>query len=416
MQESRSGEFSTFLGSKSYFCVMRNTASPGIFTTQFWLLGLSSFLFSSSFNMLIPELPGYLSSMGGAEYKGAIIGLFTLTAGLSRPFSGRLTDRVGRVPVMAFGSIVCFICGFLYPIFTTVMPFLLLRLVHGFSTGFKPTGTAAYVADIVPANRRGEAMGIHGMCMGVGSAFGPAVGSMISMTFSLNALFYTSSLFAFLSIAILLNMKETLKEKQRLSVKSFQITWRDVFEPDVFSPALITFLCYFGFGAVSTVTPDFSDYLGLQNKGYYFMVFTIFSILVRLFAGKISDKHGRMPVTIVGCSVLIIAMIITGYANSVSLFLTGAAFFGVAMGILSPVLSAWTVDLSRDDNRGRAIATMFISLEAGIGLGAFLSAAIFANQRQNLENVFYCMAGFALAGLIYVVTIYQFKRRRSRVI
>jgi MFS family permease len=214
MQESRSGEFSTFLGSKSYFCVMRNTASPGIFTTQFWLLGLSSFLFSSSFNMLIPELPGYLSSMGGAEYKGAIIGLFTLTAGLSRPFSGRLTDRVGRVPVMAFGSIVCFICGFLYPIFTTVMPFLLLRLVHGFSTGFKPTGTAAYVADIVPANRRGEAMGIHGMCMGVGSAFGPAVGSMISMTFSLNALFYTSSLFAFLSIAILLNMKETLKEKQ----------------------------------------------------------------------------------------------------------------------------------------------------------------------------------------------------------
>jgi MFS family permease len=395
---------------------MRNTASPGIFTTQFWLLGLSSFLFSSSFNMLIPELPGYLSSMGGAEYKGAIIGLFTLTAGLSRPFSGRLTDRIGRVPVMAFGSIVCFVCGFLYPLFTTVMPFLLLRLVHGFSTGFKPTGTSAYVADIVPANRRGEAMGIHGMCMGVGSAFGPAVGSMISMSFSLNALFYTSSLFAFLSIAILLNMKETLKEKQSLSVKSFQITWRDVFEPDVFSPALITFLCYFGFGAVATVTPDFSEYLGLQNRGYYFMVFTIFSILVRLFAGKVSDRHGRMPVTIVGCAILIVAMIITGYAATVIMFLTGAAFFGVAMGILSPVLSAWTVDLSRDDNRGRAIATMFISLEAGIGLGAFLSAALFANQRQNLQIVFFCMAGFAVAALIYVVLIYQFKRRRSRVI
>jgi MFS family permease len=61
--------------------------------------------------------------MGGAEYKGFIIGLFTLTAGISRPFSGRLTDRVGRVPVMAFGSLVCFVCGFLYPVFTTVMPF-----------------------------------------------------------------------------------------------------------------------------------------------------------------------------------------------------------------------------------------------------------------------------------------------------
>lgn len=395
---------------------MQNTASPGILTTQFWLLGLSSFLFSSSFNMLIPELPAYLSSMGGAEYKGAIIGLFTLTAGLSRPFSGRLTDRIGRVPVMAFGSLVCFVCGFLYPIFTTVMPFLLLRLVHGFSTGFKPTGTAAYVADVVPVHRRGEAMGIHGMCMSVGSAFGPAIGSMISEAFSLNALFYTSSLLAFLSIAILLNMKETLQEKQKLSWKSFQITRRDIFEPDVFSPALITFLCYFGFGAVATVTPDFSSYLGLQNRGLYFMMFTVSSIMVRLFAGKISDRHGRMPVTIVGCIVLIIAMILTGFAESVTMFLTGAAFFGVSMGILSPVLSAWTVDLSGDHNRGRAIATMFISLEAGIGLGAFLSAELFENQRQNLPLVFFSMAAFALAALSYTVIIYQFKKRRARVI
>lgn len=259
-------------------------------------------------------------------------------------------------------------------------------------------------------------MGIHGMCMGVGSAFGPAIGSMISQEFSLNALFYTSSLLAFLSIAILLNMKETLQEKQKLSLKSFQITRRDIFEPDVFSPALITFLCYFGFGAVATVTPDFSGYLGLQNRGLYFMMFTISSIMVRLFAGKISDRHGRMPVTIVGCIILILAMILTGFAESVVMFLTGAAFFGIAMGILSPVLSAWTVDLSGDHNRGRAIATMFISLEAGIGLGAFLSAELFENQRENLPLVFFCMAAFAFAALSYTVIIYQFKKRRARVI
>ncbi len=395
---------------------MQNTASPGIFTLQFWLLGMSSFLFSSSFNMLIPELPGYLSAMGGAEYKGFIIGLFTLTAGISRPFSGRLTDRVGRVPVMAFGSLVCFLCGFLYPIFTTVMPFLLLRLVHGFSTGFKPTGTAAYIADIIPANRRGEALGIHGMCMGVGSAFGPAIGSMISQAFSMNALFYTSSFFALLSIVILFNMKETLVEKERLSANAFKITWRDIFEPDVFSPAFVTFLAYFSFGAIATLTPDFSGYLGISNRGMYFMVFTLFSILIRFVAGKISDRKGRIPVTIAGCSILILSMFITGYADSVTSFLTGAAFFGVSMGILSPVLSAWTVDLSSDHNRGRAIATMYISLEAGIGLGAFLSAALFANKRENLPVVFLYMAAFAAGALIYSILLYRHKKRASRVI
>jgi len=395
---------------------MQNTASKGIFTTQFWLLGLSSFLFSSSFNMLIPELPSYLTAMGGEEYKGYIIGLFTLTAGLSRPFSGRLTDRIGRIPVMAVGSIVCFICGFLYPVFVTVLPFLLLRLVHGFSTGFKPTGTSAYVADIVPADRRGEAMGIHGMCMGVGSAFGPAVSSMIRQSFSLNVLFYTSSAFALLSIIILFNMKETLKVKEPLSIKAFQITWRDIFEPNVLNPALITFLAYFGFGAVATLVPDFSDYLGLENRGAYFMVFTLFSIIIRLLAGKISDRHGRIPVTIAGCSVLILSMVVTGYANSVTLFLTGAAFFGMAMGVLSPVLSAWTVDLSSDDNRGGALATMYLSMEASIGLGALLSAELFANKMTNLPFVFLCMAGFAGAALIYTIFIQQYKKHNNRVI
>ena len=82
-----------------------------LFTHQFFLLCLSTALFSASFNMIIPELPDYLTSLGGAEYKGLIIGLFTLTAGLARPLSGKLTDTVGRVPVMIIGTIVCVVCS-----------------------------------------------------------------------------------------------------------------------------------------------------------------------------------------------------------------------------------------------------------------------------------------------------------------
>ena len=80
---------------------------PRLYTSQFWLLCLSHVLFASSFTMIIPELPDYLTSMGGAEYKGLIISLFTLTAGISRPFSGKLTDTVGRMPVMVIGTLAC---------------------------------------------------------------------------------------------------------------------------------------------------------------------------------------------------------------------------------------------------------------------------------------------------------------------
>src|SRR6478609_7996383 len=103
-----------------------------IYTPQFWLLCTSSLLFFASFNMLLPELSGFLQRLGGGEYKGLIIALFTLTAMISRPFSGRLADKVGRVPVILTGTIVCIVCSLIYPILTSVSGFLLLRLLHGF--------------------------------------------------------------------------------------------------------------------------------------------------------------------------------------------------------------------------------------------------------------------------------------------
>src|SRR6188768_1794862 len=173
----------------------RKLINPKIYTPQFWLVCLSSLLFFASFNMIIPELPAYLTSLGGAEYKGLIISLFTLTAMISRPFSGKLADKIGRVPVMMVGSIVCFACSLVYPILTTVAGFMLLRLVHGFSTGFTPTGTAAYMSDVIPAARRGEAMGMLGTFGSLGMAAGPALGGMLSNRISLDAVFYCASAF-----------------------------------------------------------------------------------------------------------------------------------------------------------------------------------------------------------------------------
>src|SRR5690606_12465631 len=288
-----------------------------LYTLNFWLLCSSSLLFSASFNMLIPELPSYLSSIGGAEYKGLIIALFTLTAGISRPFSGKLTDTIGRVPVMAVGSSVCFICGFLYPILSSVSGFLFLRLLHGFSTGFKPTATAAYVADIAPSSRWGEALGIHGLFFSTGMAIGPAIGSAITASYSIDTLFYCSSLLAFLSIGILLNLKETLAKKQRFSSQSIKITKNDIIDLRVFPAAFVTLLSYFAYGTILTLIPDWSEYIGLKNKGLFFMVFTVSSLLIRFVAGKTSDRYGRTTIIKIGLIVLIISLSTIGSFQSV---------------------------------------------------------------------------------------------------
>lgn len=378
-----------------------------IYTLQFGLVCLSSFLFSASFNMLIPELPAYLSAMGGASYKGLIIALFTLTAGFSRPFSGKLTDTVGRVPVMAVGSIVCFVCGFLYPVLTSVAGFLFLRLIHGFSTGFKPTATAAYVADLVPEKRWGEAMGVHGICFSTGLAIGPAIGSLITNHFSIHILFYCSSVFALLSILILWNMKETLENKQKLSLSLFKIKRSDIIEWRVIPAGLITLLSYISYGVILTVIGEWGDFLGTKNKGLFFMVFTLSSLLIRFVAGKASDIYGRVLIMKVSLVLLVIALSWIGLAGSVFSLMAASALYGVATGMLSPSVNAWTIDLSDPKHRGKAMATMYIALEAGIGLGALLAGWLFIDDIRTIPQTFFLSAGLTTLALVYLQFIWK---------
>ncbi len=383
--------------------------SHPIYNIHFGLVCLSSLLFSASFNMLIPELPEYLSSMGGAEYKGLIIALFTLTAGISRPFSGRLTDTMGRVPVMATGSIVCFICGFLYPVLSTVSGFLFLRLLHGFSTGFKPTATAAYVADIIPRERWGEALGLHGLCFSTGMAIGPAIGSSIKLYFSMNMLFYASSLFALLSILILLNMKETLKDKERFRFSILKISRKDIIAVEVLPAAIVTFLSYIAYGAILTLIPDWSQHMGIENKGLFFMVYTIASLVIRFIAGKASDQYGRIRIINIGLVLLFVSLAVIGFVDTFTGLMVGASIYGIATGILSPALNAWTVDMSHVDHRGKAMATMYIALEAGIGLGALCAGWYYQDVIAKIPIIMYTTAVMSIMALVYMLL-----RKRSQ--
>ncbi|WP_375579086.1 MFS transporter [Marivirga tractuosa] len=368
----------------------------------FIALSFSAFLFFASFNMIIPMLPDYLTSLGGGEYKGLIIALFTITAGISRPFSGKLADKIGRLPVMIFGAVVCFAAGLAYPFVTGVIAFFALRLLHGFSTGFTPTGNAAYVADIVPFNRRGEAMGIIGVAISVGTATGNAVGGYIGSTFPIDYVFYASAATALMSIVILAGMNETLADKVQFNFSLLKLKKNEIIEKRVLVPAIYMALSVFSFGLVLTIMPDYSAHLGISNKGLFFAVFVLASLGVRIVAGKISDKIGRVKVLKVSSFILCIAMLLIAFSNSFISLMGAGVIFGFAVGMNSPTVFAWAIDLAEDNKRGKALATLYIFLEIGIGMGAFVSGWVYSNSSANFEKTFYTGAGIALISFIYL--------------
>ncbi len=352
--------------------------------------------------MIIPVLPEYLSELGGAELKGLIISLFTVTALVSRPFSGKLSDKIGRVPVIFFGAFVCIICSFLYPWLSTVSGLLWLRLFHGFSTGFTPTGQTAYLADIIPAEKRGEGMGILGTANSVGMAGGLAVGGWLEHLFSRDLVFYSSSGFALLSVLVLFGIRETLSTKQRLSYQHLKIRRSDLFEPRVLAPCIVMLLSAYSYGAIITLLPDYSADIGMQNKGLLLTIFTIASLAVRLVGGKASDRLGRKPVLRVSVFAIAVAMLLLAIADTGWMVIAGIVLYGFSHGTTSPTLLAWATDRSDPERKGRGVSSLYIFMELGIGLGALVSGFVYADHSGNFFRTFLICSILALAGLTYL--------------
>jgi MFS family permease len=381
-----------------------------LYTTPFLLLCISNVLFSGSFNMIIPELPAFLSGLGGEDYKGLIISLFTLSAGLSRPFSGKLADLVGRVPLLVFGTLVCVVCSLLYPILTTVAGFLLLRFFHGFSTGFKPTASTAYAADIVPVHRRGEAMGIMGMSMNLGASLFPPLGSFLVLTFSTDVMFYVSSFLALVSIAILLGLKETVEKTQRFHPRMLKLYKNEIVVREAMPVALVAVLIYLTFGVLLTISPDQAAYVGMENKGLLFTSFTIFTILSRVIAGRLSDLYGRVLIIKISIGLMVLSLVFLGHVGTQIELMLAAGALGFSTGIASPAVFAWIIDISPEDKRGRYMATVYIGLEIGIGMGALLSAWVYDNNPAYFVRAYYLAAFCTLMAGVY---LQFFHKRRT---
>lgn len=350
--------------------------------------------------------------MGGAEYKGLIISLFTLSALISRPFSGKLADTIGRKPVMLVGAFFCIVVSLFYPILTTVAGFLLLRFLHGFSAGFTPTGSSAYLADIIPAEKRGEALGILGLSGSIGMALGPAIGGNLEMYFSIDVLFYCASLSGLFAFALLFSMPETLPEPKKFKLNQFKLKSDEIVERQVWPAATIMLLTVLPFGVILTLIPEKSETLGLANKGLFFTVFTVASMFVRIIAGKLSDKYGRVAVLRISSAMLVGALATVALSSNSTVFLLGGVFYGLANGLNSPTVFAWTIDLANDKNKGKGIATSFIALEAGIGIGAITAGAI--DQTMGIGNYYPFMFAATTSGIAFLALFHPKVANRGR--
>ncbi len=351
----------------------------------------------------MPELNGILSDLGGNKWKGLIITVFTISAAISRPFSGKLSDFIGRKKVMYLGLVLCVIVNLLYPFTHSVFLFLVVRFIHGFTVGFTPTGATAMITDILPIDKRGVGMGIWGTFISLGIGLGQVLGTPIAAVLGINALFYLSLILNVISLILLPFSVETLERPKAMKRHFLKIKKEDVFEPSVLPSAFVMFLTSTCSGCVFVLTPDISAYLGIENKGWFFFFYVAITILVRLFTGRLSDTIGRVKSLIIGVSLLFVSMVLLVNATTIFTYTLSSIVFGLATGINSPSLFAWTADLSHPERKGVGAGTMFIALELGIMFGSISTLVTYKNTYASANHSFYVGIITSFIALMYLI-------------
>jgi multidrug resistance protein len=155
------------------------------------IIFLTVFIDLVGFGLILPLLPIYSKHLGASGFTiGALMAAYSLMQVIFAPIWGRLSDRVGRRPILlastacASLSYVIFALGSGLSGTTAVLVLFGSRLLAGIC-GANITVAQAYIADISPPEKRSARMGLIGMAFGLGFIFGPALGAFSIKFFGL---------------------------------------------------------------------------------------------------------------------------------------------------------------------------------------------------------------------------------------
>src|SRR5438105_2934432 len=154
---------------------------------------LTVFIDLIGFGIVLPLLPIYTRNFGASPFMiGAIMAAYSAMQFLFAPAWGRLSDRIGRRPVLlvstagAAMSYAVFALGSNLTGQAALIVVLGSRILAGIC-GANITVAQAYIADITPPEHRSRRMGLIGMAFGLGFIFGPALGGYTLKWFGMSA-------------------------------------------------------------------------------------------------------------------------------------------------------------------------------------------------------------------------------------
>lgn len=396
-----------------------NSKMPPLWTSSFVYAWTANFLLFFSFYLLMPALPFYLTNFFRVTnaQSGLIISGYIACAILIRPFSGFIADSFDRktVYILSYFSFIAFFAGYIAA--ASLMLFILVRAVHGFTFGAATTTSNTVIIDILPFSRQGEGIGYFGLSSTLAMAIGPLTGLLMYDNFPFVMLFYASlisgAIGCFLTFFVKVPKNQSIRPCDTVSFDRFILT-RGL-------PIGFNFLLLgIPYGMMTTYIAMYGKYTAVAgNAGMFFVVCAAGLVISRLFSGKQIDKGKINYVIAIGSFMASLTLFCLFFVDKIHshqsvLYYSSALMMGLSYGMMFPAFNYMFINLAEHDRRATANSTYLTSWDIGIAAGVILGGKII--DIAKISSIYAAGSIIAFAASIYFIAVSAgyFKRKKLR--
>jgi MFS family permease len=335
------------------------TGDERLMTPAFLGISISVLAFFVASGMFLPATPRFTAGpLGGDNLAvGLVVGSFSISSLLLRPFAGRWADQRGRRIMLIAGAAIQVLAAAGHLVADSIVLLIVMRLLLGVAEAVFFVGGMAAATDLAPESRRGEAVSLISTSLYLGVAIGGYA-----------AIWIVATAISVAAVAISWFAPETLppSARRQASATGSLIHRRGIV------PGLLVLCGAWGMGAYFAFLPLLGDDLGLDGVGGYLAVFALVVIGLRIFGARLPDRFGAARLSGTALVLSATGMLIAGlFPTEAGLWVATVVFAG-GVAFTFPAIVALSVMGVPPDERGAVVGTTSIFLDVSFGLSPAL--------------------------------------------
>ena len=387
------------------------------------IIFITIFIDLVGFGIVIPVLPLYAERYGASEATiGILLAIYSAMQFVFAPILGKLSDRVGRRPVLLvslIGTSIGFLIMGLAPkmpaglallgLAPTLVWLFIARIIDGISGGNISTAQA-YIADVTSPEERSRGMGLIGAAFGLGFIFGPAIGGLMSQISPEAPFFFASLMAAGNATALYFLLPESLSHEHRAEARR-RISMSEIFEQGGGWHLKAIMASYFfatiSFAMLTATYALFANHrfnFDATHTGYMFTYVGVLGAIIQGgLLGRLVKRFGEKALSVSGTAIFAVSVLTLPMTSTLLTLLISSTGIAVGNSLMTPSLNGLASKSVSAAWQGRMLGVMASAASLARIIGPMLGGWLLSRDPNDSSH--YGRSPYWTSALIMLVAL-----------